>query len=184
MTTTSLPIHPPRHIDERVQVVTTRTPRKLANVRLARSPNRAGNAGRPEAGWEERRDAMDTDMRTTTLDLCRLVDVRELSRLLGISVRSCWRLSALSEAGQGNGFPRPVKLGPKTVRWRARRAELPGQLGWGGDMMKARSVTPPGGLDSDGGTHAAARAQDAEGCVRDRGHVLRALTTPGDCGSI
>ena len=63
---------------------------------------------------------MSAEVPTAALDPCRLVDVRELSRLLGISVRSCWRLSALSEAGQGNGFPRPVKLGPKTVRWRAR----------------------------------------------------------------
>lgn len=119
MATMSLPIHPRGH-DERVQVVTTRAPKKLASVRLARSPNRTGDAGRSEVGWEERRHAMGTDMRAATLDLCSLVDVRELSRLLGISVRSCWRLSALSEAGQGNGFPRPVKLGPKTVRWRAR----------------------------------------------------------------
>jgi len=54
------------------------------------------------------------------LDPCRLVDVRELAGLLGISVRSCWRLSALAEAGWGNGFPKPVRLGPKLARWRAR----------------------------------------------------------------
>ncbi len=53
------------------------------------------------------------------LDPCRLVDVRELAALYGISIRSCWRLSALSEAGHGS-FPCPVRLGPKLCRWRAR----------------------------------------------------------------
>lgn len=79
-----------------------------------------GQCDTPRTGREEGGRAMSAEVPTAALDPCRLVDVRELSRLLGISVRSCWRLSALSEAGQGNGFPRPVKLGPKTVRWRAR----------------------------------------------------------------
>jgi predicted DNA-binding transcriptional regulator AlpA len=46
------------------------------------------------------------------------VDVAELSRLLGISVRTIWRLSALAEAGRGDGFPKPVTIGPRLRRWR------------------------------------------------------------------
>jgi len=53
------------------------------------------------------------------LDGLRLLSVREVAELLGISVRSCWRLSALAEAGHGT-FPRPLRLSAKVVRWRAR----------------------------------------------------------------
>ncbi len=31
--------------------------------------------------------------------------------------RSVWRLAAQAEAGHGN-FPQPLRIGPKTVRWR------------------------------------------------------------------
>ena len=41
----------------------------------------------------------------------------ELAAMLGIDERTCWRLAAMAEAGQGN-FPRPLHIGPKTVRWR------------------------------------------------------------------
>jgi len=54
---------------------------------------------------------------TNPLDACQLINVRKLSRLLGISERTCWRLSALAEAGQGN-FPKPVRLSARSVRWR------------------------------------------------------------------
>jgi len=54
---------------------------------------------------------------TNALDACQLINVRKLSRLLGISERTCWRLSALAEAGQGN-FPKPVRLSARSVRWR------------------------------------------------------------------
>jgi prophage regulatory protein len=46
-----------------------------------------------------------------------LLDVKELAANLGICARSCWRLSALAESGHGR-FPRPVRIGPKTIRWR------------------------------------------------------------------
>lgn len=51
-----------------------------------------------------------------------LLDVRTVARLLGISLRNVWRLSAIAEAGHGN-FPRPLRLGPKTVRWRLQDVE-------------------------------------------------------------
>jgi predicted DNA-binding transcriptional regulator AlpA len=38
--------------------------------------------------------------------------------LLKLHTRTVWRLSALAESGQG-GFPRPLRLAEKTVRWRA-----------------------------------------------------------------
>jgi predicted DNA-binding transcriptional regulator AlpA len=47
----------------------------------------------------------------------QLVTVKELSALLKIHPGSVWRQAALAEAGHGN-FPRPLHLGPKTVRWK------------------------------------------------------------------
>jgi len=46
-----------------------------------------------------------------------LLDVRSVSHLLRISERQIWRLSGLAEAGHGD-FPRPLRMGPKTIRWR------------------------------------------------------------------
>ena len=40
-----------------------------------------------------------------------------MSAALAIHQRTCWRLAALAEAGQGS-FPKPVRIAPKTVRWR------------------------------------------------------------------
>jgi len=48
---------------------------------------------------------------------CQLLAVKQLAAMLGIHERTCWRLAALAEAGQGD-FPRPLRIGPKTVRWR------------------------------------------------------------------
>jgi len=47
----------------------------------------------------------------------RLLDVRELAAALGIHERTCWRLVAKAESGMSD-FPRPLRIGPKTVRWR------------------------------------------------------------------
>ena len=47
----------------------------------------------------------------------QLLDVKEVAGLLRIHPRSIWRLAAQGEAGQGN-FPRPLRIGPKTIRWR------------------------------------------------------------------
>ena len=47
----------------------------------------------------------------------RLLTVKDLAALLAVHERTCWRLAAMAEAGQG-GFPRPLRIGPKTVRWR------------------------------------------------------------------
>ena len=47
----------------------------------------------------------------------QLLTVEELAGALGVHKRTCWRLAAQAEAGQGR-FPRPLRLGPKTVRWR------------------------------------------------------------------
>jgi len=37
--------------------------------------------------------------------------------MLGVHERTCWRLAAMAEAGQDD-FPRPLRIGPKTIRWR------------------------------------------------------------------
>ena len=47
----------------------------------------------------------------------RLLTVKELADMLGVHERTCWRLAAMAEAGQGD-FPRPLRIGPKTIRWR------------------------------------------------------------------
>ena len=47
----------------------------------------------------------------------KLLTVEELAGALGVHKRTCWRLAAQAEAGQGR-FPPPLRLGPKTVRWR------------------------------------------------------------------
>lgn len=48
-----------------------------------------------------------------------LLDVRQLGDALRLSVASCWRLSALAEAGlEAGGFPRPIRLSARVVRWR------------------------------------------------------------------
>jgi predicted DNA-binding transcriptional regulator AlpA len=47
----------------------------------------------------------------------RLLDVRQLAETLNMHPRSIWRLAAMADAGQGN-FPKPLRIGPKTIRWR------------------------------------------------------------------
>jgi len=47
----------------------------------------------------------------------QLLDVKQLATAIGMHPRSIWRLAAQAEAGLGN-FPRPMRIGPKTIRWR------------------------------------------------------------------
>ena len=47
----------------------------------------------------------------------QLLDVRDVARLLRMHPRSIWRLAAKAEAGLAE-FPKPLRIGPKTVRWR------------------------------------------------------------------
>ena len=54
-----------------------------------------------------------------------LLNVRQLAAMLGIHQRSVWRLAGLAEEGHGP-FPRPLRIGPKTVRWR--RADVEAYL--------------------------------------------------------
>ncbi|MGB2754678.1 MAG: AlpA family phage regulatory protein [Phycisphaerae bacterium] len=46
-----------------------------------------------------------------------LLDVKQLGSALGMHPRSIWRMVAMAEDGHGN-FPRPLRIGPKTIRWR------------------------------------------------------------------
>ena len=55
----------------------------------------------------------ETNVKETT----RLLTVTELAAMLGIHERTCWRLAAMADAGQGD-FPRPLRIGPRVVRWR------------------------------------------------------------------
>jgi len=46
-----------------------------------------------------------------------LLNVRRVAGLLGVSPRQIWRLTAKAAAGHGT-FPKPLRLGTRTVRWR------------------------------------------------------------------
>jgi excisionase family DNA binding protein len=50
-------------------------------------------------------------------DHVKLLTVKELAAALGVHERTCWRLAAMAEAGRC-AFPKPLRIGPKTVRWR------------------------------------------------------------------
>ena len=60
---------------------------------------------------------MKTENSTMLAAEVQLVNVKQLAAALGIHERTCWRQAALAEAGESN-FPKPLRLGPKTVRWR------------------------------------------------------------------
>lgn len=47
-----------------------------------------------------------------------LLTVRDVAGLLKLHVGTIWRESARAEVGLSS-FPRPLRLGPKTVRWKA-----------------------------------------------------------------
>lgn len=53
----------------------------------------------------------------TVTNRVQLLTVKEVADMLGVHERTCWRLSAKADAGQGD-FPRPVRIGPRTIRWR------------------------------------------------------------------
>jgi predicted DNA-binding transcriptional regulator AlpA len=46
-----------------------------------------------------------------------LLTVKDLAQILNVNERTCWRLARLAEDGHGM-FPKPLRIGPKTVRWR------------------------------------------------------------------
>ena len=50
-------------------------------------------------------------------DVPRLLTVKDLAQILNVNERTCWRLARLAEDGHGD-FPKPLRIGPQTVRWR------------------------------------------------------------------
>ena len=53
-----------------------------------------------------------------------LLTCEDLAARLKLHKGTIWRLVALAEAGLPcNGFPRPLRLGPKSVRWRTADVE-------------------------------------------------------------
>jgi len=59
----------------------------------------------------------ETTKTTTLLEGVQLLDVRQLATTLRMHPRTVWRLAAMAAAGQGD-FPKPLRIGPKTIRWR------------------------------------------------------------------
>ena len=58
-----------------------------------------------------------TDNTPTAPAAAQLLTIKDLSSLLKRSQRECWRQAAAAEAGLCK-FPLPLRLGPKTIRWR------------------------------------------------------------------
>ena len=52
----------------------------------------------------------------------RLLTVSDIASLLQVNERTCWRLAQQAEAGIGI-FPKPLRIAPKTVRWRTSDVE-------------------------------------------------------------
>ena len=46
-----------------------------------------------------------------------LLTVKDVADVLGVHQRTVWRLAAYAEVGK-DGFPRPIRISDKTVRWR------------------------------------------------------------------
>ena len=61
-------------------------------------------------------EAAGTGERTTEA-AGQLLTVRDVADRLKIHVRTVWRFAALADMGQCD-FPRPLRLAPKTLRWR------------------------------------------------------------------
>ena len=60
---------------------------------------------------------MNTQMATGGPKPAALLTVRDVAAMLRIGPRTVWREAAKAEAGLC-GFPRPLRLAPKIVRWR------------------------------------------------------------------
>ena len=54
--------------------------------------------------------------------LSPLLTVREVAKILGIHVRTVWRLAKKVEYGEVP-FPKPLRLAKKTIRWRRQDLE-------------------------------------------------------------
>lgn len=54
--------------------------------------------------------------------LVRLLTVKDLAALLQINERTCWRLAREAELGVGY-FPMPIRITPRTIRWRSSDVE-------------------------------------------------------------
>ncbi len=46
-----------------------------------------------------------------------LLTAADVARVLQVGERTVWRMASRSRAGVG-AFPKPIRIGPKSVRWR------------------------------------------------------------------
>ncbi len=68
---------------------------------------------------EQSRDAQATPKHiAVTAPAAQLLTIKAVAEMLGVHRRTVWRMVAEAEAGL-SGFPRPLRLRPKTVRFRA-----------------------------------------------------------------
>lgn len=76
------------------------------------------------------------DERERTTGVSPLLTVRQVADLLGVHVRTIWRLSGLAEVGESE-FPLPIRITGRIVRWR--RGDIDRYLkGMGGSPADGR----------------------------------------------
>lgn len=64
-----------------------------------------------------------------------VINVREVAELLGVNARTIWRLC------QRNELPRPIRLGPRILRWRLVDIREHLDRKAGGDMAMSRATS-------------------------------------------
>ncbi len=77
-------------------------------------------AGRPNPPTRRQpRDRPTSGVAGESVPVEPLMTARDVAAVLAVGERTIWRMTSRAKAGAGR-FPKPVRLTPKTVRWRRR----------------------------------------------------------------